>query len=415
MITLSATQIALGDSSPGREGCLRKYAFRYVCGIRDAETPAMRIGLDVEQLQLTPYLLEGRPFDDTPEGRIAAPALGLLPQPKTPGLVLQHEFRISNDRYGFLGYKDCRLADGGLFRPADGTLFTGPTVIDFKTTGSWGFRKTAKRLATDVQATLYALDELIAAPELDFVDLYWLTMRTKDSPKAEGAHYRAHKDHVAEQFAHIESVAETLYEIRINAPPVEAGPEALKAYALSLEPNANACRAFNRDCPHRGTCNLAPKTHRAAEIVKLRRTKEPPMTMNGTALSALERLKARKPVVVAAVAPAAIEPALGINPPEKDLPPPPVAAPPEPEVVEVQVVEADVPCADKPKRGRKPGSKNQPKTEEKYGQYLTDEYLNTPATIPAPPAVPSFELVEGDLLGALRAAAIAFLGATGGT
>jgi hypothetical protein len=124
-----------------------------------------------------------------------------------------------------------------------------------------------------------------------------------------------------------------------------------KEYALSLPPNPNACNDYG-GCPFRSVCNLSP--HELICSVEPNQGKD--MTISTVDLFAkLRQRQAAKagvaPVVVEAPTEStlleklATEPALGINPPEKDLPIPPV--------------EVAQPVA--PKKGRPAGSKNKPK------------------------------------------------------
>jgi hypothetical protein len=357
---LSATQISLGNE------CLRKYALRYIAGIKQPESEAQALGKAVED-RLAAYLTEGTPVAPTdPAGKIAAPALVHLPPPKVPGLVLQQEFFISNDRFGFLGFKDCRLPSSHVLPPLAKLEPGTPAVVDFKTTKHFKYRKSKEKLRTDVQANLYAFDELVTYPELDYVDLYWLTMGTTDpdKPIADFAHYRAHKDDVAEQFAKIEATGEKLYQIRIGAPK-DADETARLAYAMSVEPNPNQCKAFG-GCPHQPLCNLHPKVHRVAAVERLRAKQQErsDCMVPSSGMSALERLKSRKPVEVVGAPPveaapeevSTYEPPLGINPPEKDLPID--VAPPVLQPAAQQTDEAPK------RRGRSPGSKNRKTSEE---------------------------------------------------
>lgn len=417
-IWLSATQVSLGEE------CERKYGFRYILNIKQPSTPAQELGLAVEQAEITPYLTDGREFSDSPAGRMASAARPFLPPPRsvTPD-QLQHEFRIANERFGFLGYKDLRLPSSHVLpnlNVAPGT----PAVVDFKTTKWWNYRKTAAVLKTDTQATLYAFDELVSNPELDFVDLYWVSMRsTPESPLADAAHYRAHKDQVAEQFAKIEFTGERLFQIRSAVPAAPNTDEAAKlAYVMSLTPNPNACSEFG-GCPHRKTCNIGPKPQRAAQIVQLRRKNQ--MT-NGTVMTALQRLKARKPTETveaptvphvgmsdeelqkrfeaasgaARVVAEEPEPFAGINPPEKDLPPL------TPEVTQASVAEE----IQRPKRGRPAGSKNKPKDTEPVV-----EVVPPPEDLTSEESSWAHDVANRQTLTqALRSAAQAFLDATGG-
>jgi hypothetical protein len=299
--------------------CARKWAFKYIEGVETPAHPNALLGSRVHK-QLETHL-KGGSFtfvheDGTVDesGAIAQAALGHIPDPLSPGLVVEGSFVVQSLRTGFLyqGFKDVEMP--GL-------------VHDHKSTGNLRYAKTSDDLLWDTQAILYAQDHLDFYGT-DLVRLRWLYLPTKGSKVARPVEVEVTREHAAQVMPVIEGVAHELTELHRAKPA-----------ALSLPPNANACEAFG-GCPHRSRCNLSP-----AERLK--------SVMSGSFLSSLQ---ARKDVV-APKAPAPVEddapPALDpvpINPPESALPPCPV---PE----EAGAPEAP---AEKPKRTTKKAEKVTP-------------------------------------------------------
>ncbi len=411
-LIFSATQVSLF-----RE-CARKWAFQYVVGIKRPETPAQALGKETEDEQIAPYLTDGREFDDRPSGKIAGPSKPFLPLPRTPGLVLQKHFVIKNDRYAFQGYKDCWLPDSKVLSHLPPFHKTIPVVTDFKTTKSFRYMKTAEILRTDVQAVLYAFDEVVRG-DIDVVDLHWVTMQTTpDAPAARFSHVRMHEDHIFEQFETIEKTGDELYQLKTKAPSKDKDEATKLAFTMSLEPNPNMCKEFG-GCPFQAQCNLAPKQYREATVERLREQKKEGLIPMANAAEALARLKARKtgtpaPVEAAPAAstaevpvqlslmgcadtdvpaPTEIPPVfLGINPPEKSLPPPP--APPVGQAAPTPPPAAE-PAAAAKRKGRPPGSKNKPKDEAAP----VTEPVGVPEEVPSTESITDGPLEESsDLL-----------------
>lgn len=347
---ISASQI-----STFRE-CQRKWAWRYIAKIVTPPHPSAALGTEVHDTQLGPYLTEGRPFDYTRDsGYIAAALLEYLPQPKTPGMVVEKHFILpspaSGGRFAYQGYMDLWLKNGlGLVctdhddckdNPDLGRACAfRPAVVDFKTTSDLKWAKNEKALSTDVQAMLYATASIFESgvPE---VDLAWLYTQTKGAKRAKRTLLRVVDDHVVEQFKAIEETALELFETKQTVTD-----------PLSLPPSPSQCEAYG-GCPYRDKCNLSPTDHikalSAREFSLLELQGEMPMS-DGTS-SLLANLKARKAGAQANVAqregagptagdaglipavgssasedaapspPPSSEP-LGINPPEQALPPP---------------------------------------------------------------------------------------------
>lgn len=346
MILLSASQI-----KTYRE-CVRKWALQKIAGLKTPSTPSQELGKDVDDNQLQPYLRDGRPFDFTREsGYIASSGMAWLPKPKWRGLEVQKHFIIPSPSklgFGYQGYLDVWLPFGG--QPGfDNEL---PVVVDFKTTKSirrWALKEDALR--EDVQAQLYATWALLDR-KVKEVNLSWLYLQTEGSRLALPTQVTVTSRDVAQRLAGIEADAKKMFQILKDAPEQEK-----QEFALSLPPSPHACDGYG-GCPFRHLCNLGPEDF----IESIEKTGE--TTMSGTIdlFSKLRKKKIQEDAVTVAEtatateAPTVEEPALGINPPEKDLPP----APP------VGSVEA------KPKRGR-PSKKAPEMVETKSGPELVAE------------------------------------------
>ena len=337
---ISASQI-----STFRE-CQRKWAWRHIAKLETPPHPSAALGTEVHDTQLGPYLTEGKPFDYTRDsGYIAASLLEFLPQPKTPGMVVEKHFILpspaSGGEFAYQGYKDLWLP-GGL----PGSSGDIPAVVDFKTTSDLKWAKNEKALSVDVQAMLYATNALFETKAKE-VDLAWLYAQTRGARKSKRTYLRVHEDHVIEQFRAIEETALEMFEAKQTVTD-----------PLSLPPSPSQCEAYG-GCPYRNRCNLSPTDYLAAlgardfSLLELNGGIDMSGVSSGTS-SLLANLKARKAGAQGAVVQSEVtperdvagstpasaasaseasapppspspEPALGINPPEKDLPPPETA------------------------------------------------------------------------------------------
>lgn len=326
-LVFSASQVSVW-----RE-CERKWGYRYIVGHKTPQTPAQKLGDDVERKQIQPYLTSGRPFDDNEAGQIAKAMQPHLPAPKTPGMEMQKRIALASPsgKWAYQGYTDLWVKDSRIVpgvKPYDGPPIPG--VVDFKTTKSLRWQKTAEVLKTDPQANLYATYAL-AESEGDFVDLAWITGTTVKPYKGKPSYLRRTIDEVAPQFDAIDVTGAALHDVRMAAvPTMDADADTKLRFVLSLTPNPYQCDEFG-GCPHRATCNLAPQKFRDAVVEKLTKQKETRNMSN--AASALARLKARKPGgdTTAPTAPQQSAPAPAAPPAATAAPTPPVQAPtPEP-------------------------------------------------------------------------------------
>lgn len=340
------------------EECLRKFALRYICNIQSDTTASQALGKDVDDNKLQPYLRDGQPIEtESIAGQIAEAGRHLLPPPKYPGMEVQKHFLMPapGGQFQWQGFIDLWTPNGGLpdFESLQGT----PVVVDFKTTKNWNWIKDAEQLAVDPQAQLYATWAMWATGKRE-VDLVWTYFRTTPPYKARRSHLRVNGEHVATQFRRLNAIGAKMLELRKAGKGLEG--QAALDFALSLPPSTDACNNFG-GCPHRHLCNLSPADFIDGELISANRRL--PLVPSQETIDLFANLAVKagvtpepEPVVVASV---------GINPPEKALPPAPAVG---------DTTEAVTPPAEKAKRGRKPkAAAASPTPEEKTGEELTAE------------------------------------------
>lgn len=359
--------------------CPRKWAWKYIAKIETEQTDRNKLGDDVDERQLQPYLRDGRPFDYTLKSAgyeeagisayIADSGLSYLPKPQLPGLEVQKHFVIPSPGstpgrpapFGYQGYLDLWVPDARLmpavaFDPKNGPPpGDWPCVGDFKTTKNINrpWVKTRETLATDVQAQLYAAWAMYSTGKRT-VDLVWIYFQTEGARKAKPVHLRVYGQDVLPQLLAIDATATEMFGIRQSTTD-----------PLTLPPNPDMCEAFG-GCPYRPNCNLDPgqiadaiaaldAQRRLISNPLIAESRETPMS---TTANLFKNLAAKRAAAAPAPAPAPLPanapvaprqevmgcaadavpaapvdmipaglaaPFAGINPPEKNLAPPPAA------------------------------------------------------------------------------------------
>lgn len=363
------------------EDCERKFGWKYLAGEKDPPGKAAELGTEVDEGQLQPWLRDGRPFEmgrESGSGEIAESALEWLPAPKSPGLAVQKHFVLGSaiGDWAYQGYKDLWLPSHTALPYLPRGEGDWPAVVDFKTTSDFAWAKSEEALSKDVQAQLYAMNAMVETGAR-VVDLVWIYMRTRGARKSKKVHLRVVADQVGEQFDRIESVSEKMFALRGAA----KGEDAPKFVVEALRPNPDACDKYG-GCPYQHLCNLSPKEKSAFSGALLKPLGRSGMgTLNllgglakkaGVALPqnvmGMPDTAVPEPAGATAFDAPAAEPVqvkvLGINPPEKNLPP----APP------VGVTSAG---ESKPKRGR---------PSKKTGAELTAEMVANATPVVAAPA-----------------------------
>lgn len=222
--------------------CQRKWAWRYLAGIREPEKKGTAIGTRVHK-QYEHYL-NGEPFDySTPEMRkaaeIAMPGIANLPPPLSPGMKVERPFNFETTS-GILwrGVKDVSVPDSSVIPGCAGGV---PGIIDHKSTKARRYIKTAESLVTDVQSVVYAYDTM-AEYKVPVVDVVYNNVLTEGSPDTVRVHLRMYSQRVVDEFGKISQVGSEISVIYSKRP----GP-------LDLPPNTSECRNFG-GCSYVGLC-----------------------------------------------------------------------------------------------------------------------------------------------------------------
>lgn len=339
-LLLSATQVS------SVEECQVRWALAYIAGIKSPQTESQKLGTQVDDGCVQPYLRFGTPFDlNTRAGRIANTAVDILPTPKDPRVKVQHYFTFPSLRskpgeqapFQFQGYMDIWLPEGGPIPSFPGS--TLPVVSDTKTTKDWRWMKKGDKLTNDVQAMIYAFDALYERRKMgkpvSEVNLDWLYLKTTEPLQpARSSPATVDAKHVLERMIEIDAVGHKIVALWEGAPK-NADDDELKAYSLSLQPNTGACDSYG-GCPYRSFCNHAPSIFNGGDDFDdpSGKRKLPLMTGAFDLFASLETQNKKE------------DEALGINPPKTTIlptapdtvPPPAVAsapvAPPAPVVNE---------------------------------------------------------------------------------
>lgn len=351
MILVSPSQIKT------HRACKRKRAIEKLAGLRGPETASQKLGKEVDDHNLQPYLRDGKPIDrSTRAGAIAASGLDWLPQPKWRGLEVQKHFIFGSPSIpgvGYQGYLDLWLPFGG----QPGFFDEKPVVADFKTTKS--IRKYAlneEALRKDEQGVIYSVWAILETKAKE-IHNSWLYLQTEGTPIALPTQITVHTDEVAHHFLEIEKDAREIVEINRGLPK---GADPL-TYALSIEGNKNACGDYG-GCPFQHHCfkleDLIDGPSTAKECSS--------MTASNGQIDLFAKLNKKKeaadgqPAGAAAAAPAptpptqeqiANEPALGVNPPM------PEGTPQAPPVGSVEAKPAKAPRG-RPKKDKTAAAQN---------------------------------------------------------
>lgn len=251
-----------------REGCDRKWGYRYIDKIETPPAKAAQLGSAVHALA-EKYFADGvRPETSTRAGKLASRLLECYPsrgqfaeyaQITGVSLVVEKQLSFRHEGVFYRGIADllwvepkCEVCGRVQFRTPSGVVCSkghegapydlAPTVADHKTSsdpGKWGL--TEHTIGTDPQALIYSA---FAAAWADSprVNLQWTYVRTRG--KSESKPVRA---------TLTETEIKTRFEEHV-APHGRRILELLKAEkAEDLDANPEACSAFG-GCPHAAYC-----------------------------------------------------------------------------------------------------------------------------------------------------------------
>lgn len=305
---LSASQLETFSS------CQRKWAWEKIAGFKPGDTTSTALGGRVHKI-LEDYLNYGiLPDQSSREGQIATQGLHLIPQPRTAGMTVEFEFRFQSPRGNmYTGRKDYIVRTPGAW----------PVVGDHKTTSDWKWCKDSDDLRTNIQAIIYAADELLRSQGAA-VDLEWIYYPTKVKADARKVSLRMLAPEVEQGFQAIDDLADQIHQVRAT---IDAD------HILDLPPTLESCEKYG-GCPHRFRCNFTPQGRLSAVMASQGKDDQsimsnlPPLPQGSQDLMA--RLAAQAGQPTAAAPPSAPSPLdlLRARQPTAAAPPPAYQPPP---------------------------------------------------------------------------------------
>ncbi len=245
---------ALTTADPSTtEGCLRKYAYQYVKGLKPEQQKWQTDGIELHA-QNEHYLLTG---DKSQMGSLALAGLHMLPKPKTidDRILIEHEIGggdlskapVRAAGIPLAGYIDVihwQEINPGTSDVTDALDPPGTVCVhDHKTTSSDKWIKTPKEISRTIQMTTYGM-WAVKVKNAEHVRLshgYYIT-KGRNTPRK--VSLLVHRDEIEKRWEYVEHLAGSLVEV-----VKETNPDKVPA-------NTRACDAF-RGCPHRSYCSAA--------------------------------------------------------------------------------------------------------------------------------------------------------------
>lgn len=231
--------------------CFRKWWLDNIEGL-GVTSKSQAVGTAVHK-QIELYLAKGQPFDFTQEvqgkriGEIAISGLQHLPQPMSPGLLVEHDFewQLPGSQHVLHGQIDLCWSDR-------------PEVKDHKTTAGLGWAKTQQQLEHDMQANLYAAQRMhkLGAKAIDLGWIYYTTNKPHRSSMTPG---RVTLDH---SLGFVDLAVRTLDQMTAAA----AAGDSVKL--TDLQPNVGHCEAYG-GCPHKSLCKPTLTTAQKWESIHM--------------------------------------------------------------------------------------------------------------------------------------------------
>jgi hypothetical protein len=227
-VHVSPTQIALYDACP------RKWAYRYIEGLKEPETEQQVEGIE-GHARVEALLKHGQEPGNDKLGKLinAARRPGYLPLPDSSLLLEQEFFLPLEEGSEFVGFIDC------LVPPENGVA----VVIDHKFVSNLTWAKTPIELAGDPQAIAYGRAAVEFFPEAERVECRWLYYQ-KGSKKVLPVSFTTTAREARYAWEGLKLKASVLANLRVAAPH----PEAVRG-------NESACVSYG-GCPYRSKCSI---------------------------------------------------------------------------------------------------------------------------------------------------------------
>ncbi len=239
-------------------GCLRKWHFDQVMGLKEGSTAAQAGGTALHS-EIENYILH-----DGPLGRLSSFGRPFIPPPRDPLVLVEFPIvqiadgRIASTMLTARGKRGPIPMAGhvdvydhrALYVDAEGTTIPEAATLevkDWKTTSSFDYAKTARELGDNLQMITYAEAGLRAWPQYEHGRMTHVYFRTRGTPESRLVTIRRGRAEIAARWEYAEGV------VRMQEDAArETNPDL-------VEPNRKACDAY-RGCPHRGRCSAYRET-----------------------------------------------------------------------------------------------------------------------------------------------------------
>lgn len=272
----SASQIST------QRDCFTKWYLDQTLGLPRQDTQATLLGKKVHG-ELEGWLRDRKP----PAHPRAKALLPLLPLP-SPGLLVEHEFRLLTPPGVVRGFIDLFIPDpAGLDMPVGFEAEAGtPCVLDHKTTSNMFYAKSSRDLVTDPQAVLYGLAARVHQKEKDGpppgnVDLNWNYVQTRGDPETKAVRLRQSLQMMEDGLGPIIEEAG-----RMRAALVSETDAADLPHSLGSCEKFGGCQ-FLELCPH-----VNKKAFTMTDSIQ--ESSNPPPAPTSSTLARLQRLKEEK-------------------------------------------------------------------------------------------------------------------------
>jgi CRISPR/Cas system-associated exonuclease Cas4 (RecB family) len=260
--------------------CQRKWHIERFSGLpRSPSTPNQTLGTNIHTV-LENYIRDGVDFPQTREGEIAKSALDFLPPQKVT--VVEKKINLTG-----MGMSPPLIGFIDAYVPPEHTTDGIPEVIDYKSTKSWKWAKSAEDLKTDLQMLPYAAAGLEMSPPVnDKIRISHIQLLTEGGTESRKVSTVLGIKHVIDEFQKLVTLAG---EMKTTS----------KIEDMNDVPgNTNACGAFG-GCPYLEICSLANQKNRTpfANIGHIKQEKDMKQNDKLAALLAKKRGVTASPVV----------------------------------------------------------------------------------------------------------------------
>lgn len=250
LVWTSASHLTKADPNSAG-GCLRRWFYETVLGLRSASTKAQETGTKLHS-EVDGYLTQGRPL----VSQLAIAGRAYIDAPG-PGILIETAIHTAKD--GALtgawlycgptpiaGHVDLWNHRGFHINAEAELVADKPSTLetkDWKTTSDFKWCKTPTELASNIQLITYAEVGFRMWPQYDLARMTHVYFRTKGRPESQLVSVLCDREHVSRQWEYVSSIGRTIADA------------ARETAADAVDANRNACSAYG-GCPHRSYCTV---------------------------------------------------------------------------------------------------------------------------------------------------------------